>query len=341
MNVSNQDADEKASVPPQGPGSLLKQARERQGFGPAEVAAQLNLQAAIIEALEANDYEQLPGPVFIQGYLRNYARLLGLQDDAIVSAYQRLLPKSEDQALLSSQEEKHNKPLHSGHGIMRLMTWGIIMVMAAMLFSWWQNQADLEEPVPLQTEQSLQTEFPPGSSLTGESAGAFEEPVKEPEIAPVIPELEPLEEIIPDLIPDVTATVEQVEGYEESPQPEFPPLEEVGESLEDVAPSQDEVPESVPAQALVEAETPVRTKTLLFEFSGPCWTEVRDREGKVRIIGEMRPGVQRRLSSQSGPFMVVFGDASVVSLTINGQPFDIKPFTRGKVARFTLDPEQM
>jgi cytoskeleton protein RodZ len=340
MNVSNQDADEEASVPLQGPGSLLKQARERQEFGLAEVAGQLNLQAVIIEALEADDYEQLPGVVFVQGYLRNYARLLGLQEDAIVSAYQRLLPEAEDQAVAFRQEEIRNKPLDSGHGVMRLMTWGIVVVMAALLFVWWQNQADLDEPIPLQTEQSMQQEFAPDPSFTVESTNAFEEPVEEPaETTSVTPELEPLEEIKPASILDDTVSTEQAEDYDVSPESELPPMEGVDESIEVVAPPQDETVQSVPL--LVETETPAVTKTLLFEFSGPCWTEVRDRDGKVRIIGEMRPGVQRRLNSQYGPFTVVFGDASAVSLTIGGQPFDIKPFTRGKVARFTLDPAQM
>ncbi|MCU7884286.1 MAG: DUF4115 domain-containing protein, partial [Candidatus Thiodiazotropha sp. (ex Lucinoma annulata)] len=52
-------------------------------------------------------------------------------------------------------------------------------------------------------------------------------------------------------------------------------------------------------------------------------------------------GAKRSLNSQLGPFNVILGNAAAVRLTINGNPFDLKPFTRGKVARFTLDPAQL
>ncbi|MCG8011332.1 MAG: DUF4115 domain-containing protein, partial [Candidatus Thiodiazotropha weberae] len=109
-----------------------------------------------------------------------------------------------------------------------------------------------------------------------------------------------------------------------------------------------EVVEMEPAQiepvAAVEeppAAVESRSKSLLFSFEGPCWTEVRSLDGKARIIGEMRSGTKRRLSSDYGPFSVVLGDVAVVTLTIDGQPFDLAPFTRGKVARFTLDPDKL
>jgi cytoskeleton protein RodZ len=159
--ADNDDQDRGASATQQGPGSLLKKARERQGLSAAAVAAQLHLQTDTIDSLERDDYDTLPGPVFVQGYLRNYARLLGLKEAAVVAAYQRLFPDLEEQNILSSADHREGKPMHSSHGVMRLVTWSIVIVLAVLLFFWWQTRANLEPPesYPI-SQESLQEELP-------------------------------------------------------------------------------------------------------------------------------------------------------------------------------------
>ena len=51
------------------------------------VARTLNLDAAIVRALESDDRDRLPATIFVQGYLRNYARLVGLPGDELARAY--------------------------------------------------------------------------------------------------------------------------------------------------------------------------------------------------------------------------------------------------------------
>jgi cytoskeleton protein RodZ len=67
------------------PGRALAEARAARNLTVAEVAQQLKLSATQVEALEADAYEHLPGPVFVRGFVRNYARLLELDADALVS----------------------------------------------------------------------------------------------------------------------------------------------------------------------------------------------------------------------------------------------------------------
>lgn len=66
-------------------GRRLAAARERHGFSVAEVARQLKLSPGQIEALEADNYARLPGPVFVRGFIRNYARLVKI-DPALLLA---------------------------------------------------------------------------------------------------------------------------------------------------------------------------------------------------------------------------------------------------------------
>lgn len=72
-------------APEQRPGRLLAEARAQKNLSVAEVAQQLKLSAGQVEALEADAYERLPGPVFVRGFVRNYARLLDLDADALVA----------------------------------------------------------------------------------------------------------------------------------------------------------------------------------------------------------------------------------------------------------------
>jgi cytoskeleton protein RodZ len=306
------------------------------------VAAELHLQLDIVNSLERDDYDSLPGPVFVQGYLRNYARLLGLKEDAVVAAYQRQFPENNEQSLLNSPQRSDDQPMHSGHSVMRLATWGIVVGLAALLFFWWQTRAELEPPEPFPISQ----ESLPEAALPVD-ANRQEAPVAGLQSEPLIADDPvPVSEEVVNAAPQSDISEVSMAGEPVDPAPAEIVSDETLEPVElPVAPQESEMaaqqlePEVVAEQTSAPAER--RSKSLLFSFEGPCWTEIRSLDGKARIIGEMRDGAKRRLSSEYGPFNVVLGDASVVTLTIDGQPFDISPFVRGKVARFTLDPDKL
>lgn len=67
-----------------GPGAALAAARTAQNLAVADVARQLKLSASQVQALEAGEFERLPGPVFVRGFVRNYARLLRLDPDRLL-----------------------------------------------------------------------------------------------------------------------------------------------------------------------------------------------------------------------------------------------------------------
>ena len=64
-------------------GQELALAREAKGMSQEQVADILNLTLANVIALENDDYESLPGWTYVSGYLRAYARLLGLDSDSL------------------------------------------------------------------------------------------------------------------------------------------------------------------------------------------------------------------------------------------------------------------
>jgi len=68
-------------------GAQLRTARTQRKLQVEQVAKELHLDARIITAIENDDRAALPEPIFVQGYLRAYARLVGLSGDELVSRY--------------------------------------------------------------------------------------------------------------------------------------------------------------------------------------------------------------------------------------------------------------
>ncbi len=67
-------------------GALLGAAREAAGLSIDAVAQQLKLAPRQVRALEEDDYTHLPGRTFVRGFVRNYARLVHLDPDAVLGA---------------------------------------------------------------------------------------------------------------------------------------------------------------------------------------------------------------------------------------------------------------
>ncbi|MDG1234190.1 MAG: DUF4115 domain-containing protein [Pseudomonadales bacterium] len=69
------------------PSELLAEARQRLGLSQKEVADKLYLTTSYIKYIDAGEFSSLPKPAFIKGYLRTYARVVGLSGDEIVALY--------------------------------------------------------------------------------------------------------------------------------------------------------------------------------------------------------------------------------------------------------------
>jgi cytoskeleton protein RodZ len=68
-------------------GSTLRQARERRSIGLDQIEAETKIRARYLRALEEEDFDILPGPTFIRGFLRTYAAYLGLDGQLFVDEY--------------------------------------------------------------------------------------------------------------------------------------------------------------------------------------------------------------------------------------------------------------
>ena len=68
-------------------GTQLTAARERLGITAAEAARRLHMRAMFVEALEREEWRTIGEPVYIRGFIRNYARMLGLDAGVITQSF--------------------------------------------------------------------------------------------------------------------------------------------------------------------------------------------------------------------------------------------------------------
>jgi hypothetical protein len=95
-------------------GYMLREARSKKNVSILEVADALHIKPIFLQALEDEDYNALPGPAYITGFLRNYSAYLGLHPDDVVQEYyaSRPVPQPSVKAatrVLANGYERHNR----------------------------------------------------------------------------------------------------------------------------------------------------------------------------------------------------------------------------------------
>jgi cytoskeleton protein RodZ len=81
----------------------------------------------------------------------------------------------------------------------------------------------------------------------------------------------------------------------------------------------------------------VTTPELLFSALNMSWIEVRDAQKQLIWNGVLNAGDTKRLPVAL-PVSVVVGRSDAVQLSVQGQPFDLKPHTQVNTARFEVKP---
>lgn len=68
-------------------GYTLRQERERQNLTINDVEEGTSIRTSYIEAIEAGEYDKLPGAVYTKGFIKNYAKFLGMDADAMAKEF--------------------------------------------------------------------------------------------------------------------------------------------------------------------------------------------------------------------------------------------------------------
>lgn len=288
-------------------GVVLANERKAQDQTVEQIAKELNLSAATIRALETDQADGLPELTYVRGYIRSYARLLGLDPEAIIAAYAAESTNGNHvnfdeipQGL--SEEDFQVSPRRSSW-----LKWLVLASIAAMVVYWWS-------PPFLQ-------ELLNGASVTrSQSAPVSNTSDNSPNNAST--------QIEPSAASNNTAQVEALEDLDVVAQ---------GSSLIESAESGIES-EAQPAQATtdVAANTLASENVLVLSFASTCWVDARDSQGTRLAYQSVVGGEQLELTSNLA--MTIFlGNAEGVSATLNGEAFDLAEFRQGVYAKFTIE----
>jgi cytoskeleton protein RodZ len=131
--VASGDTDISAASEGEGsPGALLRMARKQRNLKVEQVAKELHLDTRIVTAMENDDQATLPEPIFVQGYLRSYARLMGLSADDIVNRYSAQgRPNPPPLSVIGPRRKAPMFPLPSAR-----LTRNVILVLLAGILVW-------------------------------------------------------------------------------------------------------------------------------------------------------------------------------------------------------------
>lgn len=95
-------------------GHILREARENKGLTLTKVQSEIRINTKFLSALEEGNYHLLPTPVHVRGFLRNYARFLGLDPDPLLARYearQKEKPVAAPLPTLRQEEDPNLSPL--------------------------------------------------------------------------------------------------------------------------------------------------------------------------------------------------------------------------------------
>src|SRR6185369_11249664 len=76
-------------------GEKLRQAREERGISISEVAEQTRISPHYIDSIENDDYRTLPGGIFNKGFVKSYAKYVGVDEQEALQDYSRLISQQE------------------------------------------------------------------------------------------------------------------------------------------------------------------------------------------------------------------------------------------------------
>ncbi len=122
------------------PGIQLKRAREARGLDVSQLAASLRIAPQVVEALEQDDYARLPSAVFVSGYIRSYARLVGLDPEPLNQRFRRLHPNAEPPPRHIARSEGEDAELEGGGLGIYLVAALVILAILAGGYGWWVSR---------------------------------------------------------------------------------------------------------------------------------------------------------------------------------------------------------
>ena len=296
----NNSVDEQSASDANDPacGERLAVARRAQQITVLEIAKELHLDEPKVRALERNDFDVLGAPVFAKGHMRKYAQLVNVNIDDVMADYYRLT-RSSGMPPVVLERKKIAQELSPGPWIA-----AIIVILAAILAYWL-----IANRGALFSDASSESAAPESQSAA---------PVQEETVDDLVDNLEDDEE--PGLLAGKSGS-DRPSG--DAASTDLPAVS--------VATPSTVLQETAGQEAII--DEPLR---LALSFSGECWTEISDADGRRLFFNMGRSGRNVNLSGKA-PISVLLGNVENVSMKVNGRDYTVSAADRrGRTARLQI-----
>ena len=293
------------------PGESLREGRERAGLTQEDIAGKLKLAPRQIAAIESGDWAALPERTFTRGFMRNYARLVGIDPDSLGLDQSQSQPNAANQlkptpeAIGEIAREIDRNGFSAARWVVPVLliaalAVGVLYFQGGRWFGW-------------DTSKILSTSAPTAKSAVANNAGLAVEKAAAPAASSTAPTSAANASATSSgaVIAPANASATVVS-------------ENATTGLIPVAPTV--VAATLPSAA--------GDKRITITFKGKSWTEVRSK-GNVIFSETATPGV--REFAGSPPLSFTVGNATNVIVSIDGKPFDMAELTRNDVARFRIE----
>ncbi len=290
-----------------GPGQLLRNAREQLGWTREQVASRIHLRLTLIAAIEADTYDKHTSHTFIRGYLRAYAKLVGIPEETILAAYEKLGLTPPDNIDMQSFSRRSRQQANDSR--LKVVTWLVILVLIGLSVAWWW--------------QSTARRSAGDDALAATEMSAT---VNTPE-ANVAPAVEVAEPVLP-VASDAVSTQVVVSGATAT-------LPVVATDASAAVPT--DVSGAVSTAESTTTE-PAKAPQLKMSFTADCWLDVKDANGKTLFSGLKKANDELVLEG-SEPLRFIIGAPMAVNLEYQGKSFDMSRYNNGRTARFSLPQE--
>ena len=300
------------------PGQVLREAREEQGLTQQAIADKLYLKVGIIDDLEQNRIDDSTSVTFFKGYVRLYAKNLGLNPEEVLTLFNQYHTTPKPPAKLQSFSRRVAKQAHDDRWMM--VTYGIAIVLIAGVVVWWyQQSANDSNELPAATQNAQQQSAPTLAN-------------REPQPEPVVTQS------------DESPTSEVITGDADTEMPNQPSQQYVtedssspvdtmsDESLDTKPPTTDEASPQVMSEG-------GETVALVFNFSADCWVNITDASGEAIAYGIKAAGYEMQVSGLP-PFEVTLGAPDVVQISYDGEAVDMSGFDPTRTAKFSLPMQE-
>ncbi|HEY9141513.1 MAG TPA: helix-turn-helix domain-containing protein, partial [Bryobacteraceae bacterium] len=135
-------------------GETLRRERLRRKVDLARVSEELKISSRMLEAIEADEYDKLPGGVFAKSFVRQYAAVLGLDEEEVATQFEQAVQSPELTHLADLRRPypatglpKLGEPrfsfARSRNALPSLIAVVVVMMICSGVYGWWQRSRQL------------------------------------------------------------------------------------------------------------------------------------------------------------------------------------------------------